>query len=126
MIPNQKIRDIKKLQKESTILRTLLSILPKIVIESKDLQKLSFTRVCLNKDNSVATVYLYSSFGRDVVETGIKELIDYAKSIRSMMASLLQFRYMPKLFFSYDHQNEKVERLFEIIDKAIEKDKNLL
>lgn len=125
MIPNQKVRDIKKLQKESTILRALLSILPRTIAESAVLQKISFTRASLNKDNSQVTIYVYSSFGRDVTEEAIKELIDYVRSIRGSLASLLQFRYMPKLRFTYDGQEEKIAKINEIIDKARENDNKI-
>ncbi len=123
MTHNEKVKSTKRLQKEASILKALASVLQKTVKSTDALLKVSLNRVSLSEDNSCITVYLYSSFGKEIVEKVIKELVAQIAHIRYELAQVLQFRYMPKLFFTYDAHEEKVTELNKKIEEAIQKDK---
>jgi ribosome-binding factor A len=118
MIKNQKIKEIKTLKREATILKTLMIVLPKIGIKSSLLLQISFTRVTLNAEKSTALVHVFSAFGKSIAEEAIKLLLSYQKQIYFTLASELQFRYMPKLKFIYDGQYEKIIKINDLIDTA--------
>jgi ribosome-binding factor A len=119
IVINQKVQEIKRLKRESLILRSLMIVLSKMSIKSPLLSQISFNKINLGNDKSVALVYIYSNFGKETAQAAIKVLISYQKQIHSNLCSELQFRYMPKLKFVYDVQYEKVLRINEVIEKAM-------
>jgi ribosome-binding factor A len=118
MIKNQKVKEIKTLKKEAMILRTLMTVLPKIGIKSSLLLQISFTKVTLSAEKSTALVYIFSAFGKEIAEAAIKLLVSYQKQIHFNLCAELQFRYMPQLKFIYDSQYEKIIKINDLITAA--------
>ena len=122
MIPNEKIKNIKKLQKESTIMKNLALVFHKCVSDQTIFHKVSLNRLDLSEDRGAIIVYFYSSFGREYVDAVIKQLIPKLPHLRHELAQLLQFRYMPKLVLKYDLHEEKIININKKIEEALQQD----
>lgn len=123
MVPNEKVKTIKKLQKEATIMRNLALVFHKCFPNQSLFHKVSLNRLDVSENGSVIIIYFYSSFGREVVEEVIKQLVPKIAHIRYELAQLLQCRYMPKLVLKYDLHEEKVININKKIEDALEKDR---
>ncbi len=115
---SEKQRNIKKLQKESSILKSISSLVIELSSELPLLSKVSFIRVVLSDDKSFAKVFVYSSYGESVVLDFIKSLVPYIPSIKTSLSKMSDFRRVPNLKFFYDHQYEKVQYIESLIDSV--------
>jgi ribosome-binding factor A len=115
---SEKQRNVKKLQKESNILKNVSSLILELGSELPLLNKVSFTRVVLSDDKSLAKVFVYSSFGKDLALDFIKSLIPYIPSIKTSLSRVSDFRRVPNLRFLYDCQYEKVQYIESLIDSV--------
>jgi ribosome-binding factor A len=122
MIPNKKVKNVKKLQKEATVMKNLALVFHKYVKDNALFHKVSLNRLELSDDGSAVVVYFYSSFGRDLAEQVIKELVPQLPHLRHELAQLLQFRYMPKLVLKYDMHEEKIMHINKKIEDALRLD----
>ena len=115
---SEKQRNIKKLQKESSILKSISSLVIELSSELPLLSKVSFIRVVLSDDKSFVKVFVYSSYGESVVLDFIKSLVPYIPSIKTSLSKMSDFRRVPNLKFFYDHQYEKVQYIESLIDSV--------
>ena len=118
MIVNNKVRHIKKLQKESQFLKNILIFLSRLSKELPVLYKISCTSAQLNKEGSLVKVFVYSAFGKECAEEAIKAIIPYVPSMRGGLSQMMSLRYTPRIYFCYDENYNKVIKINHLLDKV--------
>lgn len=77
----------------------------------------TFTRVMLTKDTSLARIY-YEAVGTPKEREKIKEGLDRAcPFIRRKLAPILNLRQMPQIEFFYDETNDEVVRVEKLFSR---------
>lgn len=120
-----KKREVRFLQRESVLLKALSTLIFRLGNELPILLKISITGIKLTKDRSRATVFIYSSFGENIVEESIKELIPYIPSIKASLPALAQLRRVPEIRLVYDKQRDKINHIEELLDSVKEEKENV-
>ncbi len=115
---SERQRDIKKLQKEFNLLKTISSLIFRLASDLPLLSKISIIKLVYSNDKSTAKIFIYSSFGKETVESFIESLIPYIPSIRGSISALINLRMTPKLRFIYDSQYEKIVYMEKLIDSV--------
>lgn len=115
---SQNLRNIKRAQKESQLLRELSSNLLQISLDEPTLQGLYISRIKLSKDRSICFIYFNTSGGKEEFDKKLSTLILYKPSLRTALAKSLDLRYTPDLMFHYDEISEKQKRIEELLFKV--------
>lgn len=84
-------------------------------LDDTRLQFVSITKVELNKDKSVATLY-WDTFDSTKKEDTKKALDSSLSKIRTLLAAKLSLRAMPQLKVIYDNQYEAESHISKILD----------
>jgi ribosome-binding factor A len=113
-----KQRDVRKSQKEHTLLRALSTILIRLQQDIPSLVNISVTRLTLSPDSSEAKIYFYSAFGEEIVKEEIEKLKIYKNSIRYSLAQAVDMRRIPTIRFVYDKVHEKTMYIESLIDSV--------
>ena len=113
-----KKREIRFLQRESILLKAVSALIYKLTAEIPSLMKISITEIKLSKDLSHAKVYMFSSFGREVVDEVIEALIPYVPSIRSSLPAVAELRRIPNLRLVHDINREKINKIETLLDSV--------
>ena len=114
---NPNVRNIKRAQKESLLLRELSELFRRIIADEPKLMGLFVTRVRLSDDKSVCNILFHSQQGKDDFHEKMKILLLYKPSIRKSLSQMLPSRYTPELKFRYDEQIDKQHRVEELLHK---------
>lgn len=114
---NNRVRDIKKAQKESQLYQILSSLLMQITIDDTTLLGMSLNRIKLSDDKGVCTLFFYIPGGTPVFEQKLARLVLYKASLRKAIASQTSSRYTPQLVFRYDTEFEQQERIENLLEK---------
>ena len=119
---NPNLRDIKRAQKESLLLRELSELFRRVIADEPQLMGLFVTRVKLSDDKSVCNIFFHSQKGPADFREKMATLLLYKPSIRKSVSQLLPSRYTPELKFKYDAQIEKQLRVEELLTKVSSSD----
>lgn len=111
------VSDIKRAQKESTILRIISELVSQTSLDDKRLEGLFVSRVSLSKDKSICSVFFYVHGGLEVFKEKLEFLKLYKPSMRKSLAHELSGRYTPDLVFKFDDKFEKTSRIEELLEK---------
>lgn len=112
-----KIKDIKRAQKESVLLKEISKLFLQASLDDKRLQEVSINRVTLSPDKSICTVFFYTPQGPAYFKEVLDILKLYKPSLRAVIAKKIQSRYVPDLVFKFDTQFEKEQRINLLLDK---------
>lgn len=115
---NPTVRDIKRAQKEKLFFRELSHLFLQLSLDDPRIKNISLSRVQLSPDKSVCFIYFYTPEGLDSFKDALEILKLYKPSIRRIIASKIESRYVPELRFKFDDQYEKQERLEQLLEKV--------
>lgn len=111
-------KSFKRDKYEDRILGEANSILRSKISDAR-LQFVSITKVELNKDYSVATLY-WDTYNADS-RAGAQEAIDsIAGRVRTLLAKSLDVRAIPSIEFKYDSQYEAEQAIDELLKRESE------
>jgi ribosome-binding factor A len=113
---NDRIRTIKKAQKESQLFQELSKLFLEIALDDTRLSGIFLNRVSLSANKSLCTVYFYTPDGKEAFEKKLPFLILYKPSMRKALSSLISGRYTPNLKFTFDEQFEKQQHIESLLD----------
>ena len=111
------VTSIKRAQKERLFMREVSSLLARAAMDDSRLNTVFVTRVKLSADKGSCKIYCYTPEGMDAFEKILEILKLYKPSIRAALSKTIPGRRTPELFFAFDQQFEKIERLHQLIDK---------
>jgi len=111
------VQTIKKAQKEAHILKELSKLFLRIVLDDKELEELSISRVKLSADNSICNVFFYTPTGAEGFEAQFPRLVLYKPSLRKALSQALALRHTPNLKFKYDKHVEKQQRIDQLLNE---------
>lgn len=118
-IDNKK-KTIKKLQREHTLFKDIITIMDSIFKNNEFLSKVYCTRVELTDDRSSAIIFLYihqNNIDQNTATEIIKKVNSYKKQIVHKLSQLLSHnRYVPKISFVFDSQQTKVNKINNLLD----------
>jgi ribosome-binding factor A len=120
MIVENKKKHIKKMQREAEIFKHIVIIMARIFKEKDILNIIYCNRVEISSDGSHAMVFIHSHEDKNVVLEIIKKIDSYKKQMYHQLCQSLSYRFVPKLFFVYDDQQVKVDKINRIIDSLKE------
>ena len=120
---NSRVREIKRAQKESLLLKTLSQFFWLIARDNPQLQRLTINRIRLSTDKSHVTVLFYTPGGKKAFDELLSTIILYKPSLRKALAQSIASRYTPEILFEYDAQFEKQCELEETLNKIKVEDK---
>ncbi|MBH48064.1 MAG: ribosome-binding factor A [Halobacteriovorax sp.] len=109
-----KVKSFKKEKFEERLLHEMNGMLRREISDPRA-SFLSFTKVELSHDYSVANVY-WDTFDSDRKEDCSEAVKGLAGKFRSLLANVLQIRHTPQLKFAYDNQFEaqaEIDRLLK-------------
>ncbi len=110
------VSDIKRAQKEKSILREISTLFMQAAQDDPQLSGFMITRVELTPDKGLCYVYMYVEGGLEAFKEKLQYLKLYKPSLRKSLADTLKFRYTPEISFAFDTQYEKeleINNLFE-------------
>ncbi len=113
-------QEIKKAQKESYFYREISTLFMKIVIDDPRLNGLHINKISLSSDGGTCTILFLAPNGKIEFEEKRSILVLYKASLRTALAKTSHGRYVPKLIFRYDEDQEKVDKINRLIDKLKE------
>ncbi len=111
------VRDIKKAQKESLLLKEISRLFLQLTLDDRELEGLNVSRVKLSPDNSICTIYFYTSAGIEEFEKKLPRIILYKPSLRKAISQDLALRHTPDLKFKFDNLVEKQIKIESLLDK---------
>jgi len=111
------VRDIKKAQKESLLLKEISQFFLQLMLDDKELEGLSISRVKLSDDKSICTVFFYTPAGPEGFKEKLPQLILYKPSLRKALSQDLALRRTPDLKFKFDNVVEKQIKIEQLLDK---------
>lgn len=114
------VRDIKRAQKESTLLRQISTLFMQTAMDDPRLKDIFINRVELSSDKGVCTVYFYSAKGEDYFNELLNVLKLYKPSLRTALARSIKSRYTPELIFKFDKQFEKQQKIENLLESLKE------
>ena len=114
---NSRVKEIKRAQKESLLLKTISKLFWEIAVDNPALQRLMINRIKLSSDKSHVTVLFYTSDGQKEFDELLPTLILYKPSLRKALAQSIPSRYTPDIVFKYDEQFVKQCELEQALDK---------
>lgn len=113
-------QEIKRAQKESYFYREISTLFMKIAIDDPRLSGLFINKITLSSDGGTCTILFLAPNGRIEFEEKRPVLVLYKASLRAALAKMSQGRYVPKLIFRYDEDQEKADKINRLIDKLKE------
>ncbi len=111
------VRDIKKAQKESLLLKEISQFFLQLILDDKELEGLSISRVKLSDDKSICIVFFYTPAGPEAFKEKLPKLILYKPSLRKALSQGLALRHTPDLKFKFDNIVEKQIKIEQLLDK---------
>ncbi len=111
------LKDIKRAQKESVLLKELSQLLLQITLDDSRLQNLFINRIKLSAAKSVCILFFYTPLGEKDFKEKLPILILYKPSLRKAIAQKIPARYTPELVFKYDKQFEKQRKMDELLEQ---------
>ena len=113
----KQLQEIKKAQKESLLLRELSKLFLQLMLDDKELEGLTISKVKLSADKSICTVFFYTQAGPEDFEKRLVRLKLYKPSLRKALSQTLALRHTPDLIFKYDKQIEKQHKIEKLLEK---------
>ena len=113
----KQLQEIKKAQKESLLLRELSKLFLQLMLDDKELEGLTISKVKLSADKSICTVFFYTQAGPEDFEKRLVRLKLYKPSLRKALSQTLTLRHTPDLIFKYDKQIEKQHKIEKLLEK---------
>ena len=113
-----KTSDIKRAQKTSLLYKTISQLYANASYDNKELTGLYITRVDLSANKSTCYIYFYTPEGEAVFKEKLPLLKLYKPSLRNALSKQIPNRYTPEIFFTFDLQQEKVDRLDALLEKV--------
>lgn len=123
-MPNSTTSNIKRAQKESLYFKALSRLFHSLSQEDKHLEGIFITRVKLSADKSICTIYFYTAQGLEHFEEALDVLKLYKPSLRKNLASEIKTRYVPELYFRFDDNFEKQERIESLLNQVSKEPKD--
>ena len=114
---SQNLRNIKRAQKESQLLREVSNLVMQATMDEASLQGIYVSKVNLSQDKGKLYVLFTSAGGQQEFKDKLGTLILYKPSMRAALAKNLDFRYTPDLVFKYDGVSDKQKRMEELFFK---------
>jgi len=108
---------VRHLRKESTIRKTVATILQELASDIPLLSHVTVTRASLAGDGRTCTIFFYTALDKDETMELAKKIKTLAPRIRKMVLDHVKMRYVPDLTFAFDRQYEKQQRLEELFRK---------
>ncbi len=118
----KKAFEIKRAQKASLFLRTIMTLFSQVTREDRELFGVSVSRVEISPDKSTCFVFFYAPGGLAEFEEKFHRLVLYKPSLRASLARQIQNRYTPELVFKFDTAFEKGLRIETLLANIKEKD----
>lgn len=109
---------IKKARREAQLMRVISRLLVLQAADDPELHGFSVTRVELNADNSICSVFFYGEGGEELFKQKLNYFKLYKPSLRAAIAQEISSRYTPNIVFRFDDQFEKqmaIERLLDTV-----------
>ncbi|MDR3550061.1 MAG: ribosome-binding factor A [Candidatus Babeliales bacterium] len=114
---SQNLRNIKRAQKESQLLREVSTLVMQATMDEASLQGIYVSKVNLSQDKGKLYVLFTTAGGKEEFTDKLGTLILYKPSMRAALAKNLDFRYTPDLVFKYDGVSDKQKRMEELFYK---------
>ncbi len=111
----KKAYEIKRAQKASLFLRSIMTLFSQATRDDDKLGGISVSRVEMSPDKSTCFVYFYTPGGLAEFEEKFRQIVLYKPSMRAALAKQIAGRYTPELVFKYDSAFEKglrIEKIF--------------
>jgi ribosome-binding factor A len=106
----------KRLEKiESQLIREISDILLRKISDPR-LGWVTITRVHITPDLSLARIYITTLEGGEKRAAALEALHNAEGYIRHELGSRLELRITPQVHFQMDEQQEKVERVYQILE----------
>lgn len=112
------VKNIKKAQRESLLLKEIAQLFLEKSIEDPELHNVFINRIELSPDGGVCTIYFYGSSGKEAFTTVLEKLKLYKPSLRKAIAARINARYTPELIFRFDEQLKKQLEIEELIERV--------
>ena len=119
-----KLKDIKRAQKESLLLREIKNLFVQVALDNPKLAPLTIHRVELSQDKGTCNIYFYCVEGEQLFKKLFDTLILYKPSLRASLAQSIRSRYVPQIKFRFDTKYEKEKKIHELLDKIKEEDQS--
>ena len=113
-----KTSDIKRAQKASLLFKTISQLYSNASYDNKELLGVYITRVEISADKGTCYVYFYTPDGPEVFQEKLPLLKLYKPSLRNALAKGIANRYTPEIFFKFDAQQEKIDRIESLFEKV--------
>jgi len=113
---SDKVRTIKRAQREKLLLRHFSDLFLRIIHEQPELNDLMVSRISLSADRSICSVFFYTQRGNEAFEEILDILKLYRSSLRTALARRIDARYTPELVFKFDLLFAKHQRIESLID----------
>ena len=113
-----RVSDIKRAQKASLLFKAVSQLYWAAANDNKELEGLFITRVELSPDKGMCYVFFYTPEGEDVFHEKFPLLKLYKPSLRCALAKQIPGRYAPDILFKFDHQQEKIDRVDNLLEKV--------
>ena len=123
MSTSSSVRHIRHAQKESLFFKEITHLLRELSLDDPRVRDMFVNRVSLSPDCGICTAYLFTPQGKEYFESRHSVLKSYAPGMRKVLSQKLKVRHTPEIFFRFDEQFEKqerVEKLFEEIKTETE------
>jgi ribosome-binding factor A len=114
--------ETRRQQKIASLLREALSHILPAELRSFSSSLITVTRVVVQADLRSARVFL-SIFGPAIPEEVLLHLTHRTKAVRHRLASAVELKYNPELFFVIDSSIDAVERIEQILAETTHDDK---
>lgn len=111
------VKDIKRAQKESLLLRHIVQWMRQEALEDEKLRDFTINRVKLTPDKGTCIVYFYTPKGKEYFDKMLEYLKQYKGPLRKGLAEAIPSRYVVNLMFKYDEAFEKQQKIEELIDR---------
>jgi len=111
---NPNLRNIKRAQKESQLLREVSNLVMQTTMDDTSLMGVYVTKVSLSQDKGKLYVFFTAAGGEQEFKEKLGTLILYKPSMRTALAKNLDFRYTPDLVFKYDGMSAKQKHIEEL------------
>jgi len=107
----------KRMRRMADLIQREVALIIRQHVVDPRLQKMVVTLVEMSPDLKSASIF-FTIHDDVLIDDAVQALTKAAGFIRSQMAKTAELRYVPKLFFNYDAQLVKAERLSSLIDQV--------
>ena len=125
MTNSSAVRDIKKAQRESILLKKIAELFMQVAMDDIRLHDIYVNRTELSPSRGMCTVYFYSPLGKKHFDELLEVLKLYKPSLRKAVSQTLDSRYTPDLMFRFDEQHEKALKIEALLEKVKSEDQLL-